>query len=334
MANLDEKKLREEISKGKIRSIYFLVSEDPERTDFLLRQLQLKIFGDASKNSIERYYGDDLNPASLMDSMRSSSLWEPNKLILVKQAERITAKQYEALMPLLSEDFERSTLVFLSTKIDARTKFAQALQKAKDQAVLVKFEELSAGEWNLFIQQYLRDLGKDLDDNARALLQDWTLSSLSELKHTLERAALYAGEAKTITKEHITAVGMKITPEDIFRFTGGILAGDSTAALSMLDNLLEQGEEPIALVALLARQYRWLLRILALRAEGKTDSSIASECRIFPAAAKVLFPASKRLGGKGVIRGLSVLSAADYSLKISKISSRHILTRLITDLSC
>jgi len=310
------------------------VSDDPERTDLFLRTLQQKIFGDQNqKNAIERRYGDELDASALMGSTRSASLWEPNKLILVKQSERITAKQYEALMPLLAEPFERCTLVFLSTKIDSRTKFAQALQKAKDHAVLVKFEELSSGEWNLFIQQYLRDLGKDLDDGARALLQEWTLSSLSELKHTLERAALYAGENKTITKEHITAVGMKITPEDIFRFTGGVLSGDSTAALSMLDTLLDQGEEPIALVALLAKQYRWLLRILALRAEGKNDSFIASECRIFPAAARVLFPASKRLGGKGVIRGLSSLSAADLALKSSKVSKQHILTRLVVDLS-
>lgn len=333
MANLDEKKAREELQKNKCRSFYFFVAEDPFKLDFFAELLRKALFSGGSTGGQELLYGDEVNASELLDNARTSTLWDPHKLILVRQAERITAKTMEGLMPLLQEPLERSTVVFLATKADARTKFIQALGKAKDHAVLVKLEHAEAGEWNLWVQSFLKELGKELSDDARALLQEWTAGSLSDLKHALERSALFAGDLPSIRLDHVRAVAIKVTPEDAYSFSGEVLSGDTSKALARLDVLLEQGEEPIALIGLLARQYRWLLSILSLRAEGQGDQAIASSCRIFPGAARVLFPASRKLGGKGVIRGLAALAEADLALKSSRVPPRHVMSRLLLDLT-
>lgn len=149
----------------------------------------------------------------------------------------------------------------------------------------------------------------------------------------MDRAALFAGGADEIRREHVSAVGYRASPEDVFRLSGGILSGDRAAALVMMETLMRQGEEPIALIGLLARQYRWLLGILALRAEGKADQNIASECGIYPNAAKLLFPASRRLGGKGVVKSLVALAEADHMLKSSRLPREHVLTKLVLTLT-
>jgi DNA polymerase-3 subunit delta len=192
----------------------------------------------------------------------------------------------------------------------------------------VKLDPSEGGEWSRWLQAFVKDTGKELSEDARPLLLEWTGSSLTELKSLVDRAALFAGGNSEIRREHVSAVGYRATPEDVFRLSGAILVGDRASVLALMETLVRQGEEPLALIGLIARQYRWLLGILALRAEGKPDAAIATECGIYPMAAKVLFPASRRLGGKGVIRGLVALADADHSLKSSRLPREHVLTKL------
>lgn len=333
MANLTEAKLREELQKKKLRSLYMLVSEDAFKLDYYAEQALRVLFPDGQPVVREVIYGDEIDPTALLDSARTLSLWDPHKFILVRQAERISAKNWEAMLELLDNTLERCTILFQAHKADGRMKFFQALGKAGDHCVQVKLDPSVGGEWNKWLQVFLKETGKELADEARPLLQEWTGSSLIELKHLVDRAALFAGGAPEIGREHVSAVGYRATAEDVFRLSGAILAGDRASVLGLMETLVRQGEEPIALIGLIARQYRWLLGILALRAEGKADAAIATECGIYPMAAKVLFPASRRLGGKGVIRGLVALADADHSLKSSRMPREHVLTKLALTLT-
>ena len=282
-------------------------------------------------NLEERFYGDEINAQKILDSSKTVSLFQNKKLIVIRNAEKISAKTWETLSGLF--EAQECTVLFLASKLDLRLKFAQAIQKAKDHCVLVKMEIPRDGEWNIWLESFLRELGKELAPEARELLNLWTYGSLMELKHALERAALFSGEDKTIRKSHIEAVAFRVSPEQIFDFSSAIMHGDRARALSQLETMLCQGEEPLALVGLLSRQYRWLLEILSQRAEGKTDAVIAANSHIFPVGAQILFPTSRRLGGKRVIQGLHLLSEADLNVKISKIPSQEILTNLVLELT-
>jgi DNA polymerase III subunit delta len=324
MANLSEAKLKEELQKGKLRALYAIVGEDAFKLDYYAERALRVLFPDGQPVVREVVYGDELEPPVLLDGARTLSLWDPHKFILVRQAERISAKNWEALGDLLANPPERCTVFFQTTKADGRMKFFQALAKAGDECVLVKLEPSVGGEWSKWLQAFLKDTGKELAEEARPLLQEWTGSSLTELKSLVDRAALFAGGAAEIRREHVSAVGYRATPEDVFRLSGAILAGDRASVLALMETLVRQGEEPIALIGLIARQYR---------AEGKADAAIASECGIYPTAAKVLFPASRRLGGKGVLRGLVALADADHCLKSSRLPREHVLTKLALTLT-
>lgn len=332
MAILSESKAREELQKKKLRSVYLFVGDDVLKQDHYSDMVARALFpeGQVSRDIV---YGDDLEPEKLLDDARTLSLWDPQKLILLRHGERVSAKQWETLLPLVQDPPERCVLVIQAAKVDGRMKFFQSVGKAGESVVQVKLEAPVGGEWNIWLQAFLKETGKEIDQGARDLLLEWSSGSLADLKHALHRAALFADEQPEIRREHVAAVGFKVSPEDVFQFSGGVLSGDRSIALGMLETLLKQGEEPIALVGLLARQYRWLLGILSSRAAGKGDAGIASEWGIFPGAAKVLFPASRRLGGKGVVAGLSRLAEADCLLKSSRLPADHVLTRLILQLT-
>ena len=62
MANLSESKLREELQKGKLRSLYFVVSEDAFKLDYYAERALRVLFPDGQPVVREIVYGDEIKP--------------------------------------------------------------------------------------------------------------------------------------------------------------------------------------------------------------------------------------------------------------------------------
>lgn len=145
------------------------MGDDAFKLDYYAEQALRVLFPDGQPVLREIVYGDEIDPPALLDSARTLSLWDPHKFILVRQAERITARSWEALMPLLENPLERCTILFQAAKTDGRMKFFQTLGKAGDDAVQVKLDPSAGGEWNEWLQAFLKETGKELAEEARPL---------------------------------------------------------------------------------------------------------------------------------------------------------------------
>lgn len=335
MAQLDEKKLREELARKKVRSFYYFCGEEQFKAQAALQDLKRTLFPEGPGDfDLQVFSGDEVKAARLLDAANSLGFFASSgrKLFLVKNADALPSKEWEALKPLVENPPEHQVLVFLGKKFDQRLKQFQWISKGGDALALVKFEAVRDSELPHWCGLLARDRGVKLEPEALRLLCEWAGADLYDLQQSLEKAALYAAPAVNITEEHVRAVNVRLRPESVFEFTEAVLHKRRAPALGQLQALLDQGEEPIALLALLVRQYRLVLQILARRAEGMGDESIVSDLRLYPRQAQTLFAASKRLGGKAVIRALDQLAEADRQLKSSREPGGFLLHRVAAEL--
>jgi len=333
MAVLDEKKLNESLSKKKLSPFYYFYGPEPMKMDAFVERIRLLLQEKSGENfSWEKFFGDEVNAEQLCDSSDSFSLWQKQKGILVKNAEAIPAKKWENLKKLIDDPNENTTLIFCASKADLRTKHIQWISKATNGAVLVACPEINEWEAGQWIKKFSKDLNKELSPEAVALLLDWSGNSLNELKQSIEKAALYEMGGKIIEADHIRAVHMRTKPESIFNFTDALLARNKKEALLQLTTILDQGEDPIALLGLIVRQYRWMLQILALKAEAKNEASIQTELRLYPRQAKNLFRFLQGQREQTVTQALQALVAADKAMKSSREPPRRVLERLTLQL--
>ncbi len=329
MAIVDEKKLQEDFSKKKLRSFYYFYGEELYKIDEAVGHIKKLLLKEVGENfQWETMFGDEVKAENLCDASDSFSLWQSRKGILVKNAEAIPAKQWERLKRLVENPNETTTLVFCASKADLRTKHIQWISKATDHAILVEFSAPEAWEAQQYLKKFVQAQGRELDPAAQQLLLEWSGHSLFELEQSIEKASLFSLGKKNISEEDIRAVQVRTRPESIFQFADALLSGNRASAMQELSKILEQGEDPIAILGLVARQYRWLLQILALRAEGKNESLIASELRLFPRQAKQLWQAAQKQGAPTVIRGLARIVEADKGLKSTREPAKMILERL------
>lgn len=325
MAQLEEKKAREEVAKGTLRPVYFCWGEDQFRAADFLGALRARF------SEVEVHHGDELDPSALVDSLKSLSLWQrERKLVLVRSADLISAKKWEQLAAIYSEPDEENVVVFLSVKADARTRHVQAMGKSPRVGV-IKFESLKEGEIGQWVTYFAKKSGKEIKAEARALVVEWCGTSLFDVAQTVEKAALFAGAAAAISEEHVNAVGVRSKGESVFPLVDSVLGGDLKSALDLIERLVP-GEEPLQILGLLSKQYHWMLRILALRAEGHSEEEISQRLRMHPMQFRKLSAAAKRFGAWRVAGCLGHVVGADLTLKSTREPARQVLDRLVMDL--
>lgn len=333
MAVLEEKKFAEELSKKKLHRLYYLYGEEPFKMDAAvekLRALLAKKTGEEFQWDV--YFGDEVKADQLCDASNNFSLWQKQKGVLIKNAESIPAKQWEGLRSLIDDPSENTTVIFCASKVDARTKAIQWITKAGEEVVLVHFHPAEAWELQQYAKTFAKEAGKELSPGANDLLLEWSGHSLYELKQSIEKAALFSPASPAIEEEHVRAVDVRTRPESIFLYTDALLSRNRKGALEQLETILRQGEDPIAILGLIARQYRWLLQILALKAEGKNEASIGSELRLFPRQAKALLRSAQNQGVYTVIRSLKAIVEADKTMKSTREPLKNVLERLTLNL--
>ncbi len=322
MAKLDEKSARDELKKAGPRSLYYLYGEEPYKLEDFAAQV-------SQGQTTEVYFGDELNPSEFLDAARTMSLFSVGqKVMIVRNADAITAKKWESLEPAWADDSSGSTIMFIATKADARTRHIQAIGK-HSRAAMVKFESVAQAEMASWVNVFARKEGKRVSEEARHFLVS-SSASLFDLKHNIEKAALFSGNSEEITMHHVEQTGARTREESVFSVMDAILAGNEKEALTGVTALLAQQEEPLGIIALLAKQYDSLLKILALKGEGKSDTELPKELGLHPFVAKKLIPIGRRLGPYSVIQALECLAEADFALKSTREPADLVLARALT----
>jgi DNA polymerase-3 subunit delta len=75
----------------------------------------------------------------------------------------------------------------------------------------------------------------------------------------MEKLCLYVGDTKTITAADVRAAFRDMAESWIFDFTGALAGGNAAVAVPLLRDLLAQGDHPLRLLAMIAREVRFLL---------------------------------------------------------------------------
>lgn len=103
-------------------------------------------------------------------------------------------------------------------------------------------------------------------------------------------------------------------------------------ALSFLDNLLREGEQPIGLVGVMSRMYRQLIEARQLPATTRGYQA-ASILRVPTSAAESILATARRIPKKELLDGLVALAEADSELKSSNPDPRAFIEVLIARLT-
>jgi DNA polymerase-3 subunit delta len=192
---------------------------------------------------------------------------------------------------------------------------------------LVEAAALSPGDRAPYLREALLDMGKRCAPGVMERIAG-SKGGLSFCIRELEKAAAYAGEADTITSDMADAV-LTVSPEsNIFRLVDELGRRRRSEALHELRALLENGEQPFAVFAMMLRQFRLIFRAKACLQAGMGRTQIAQTLKVQPFVAENAAAQGKRFSFAELESVMELLCDCDLAMK-SGVPYRQALEDII-----
>ncbi|MEW6544321.1 MAG: DNA polymerase III subunit delta [Nitrospirota bacterium] len=294
--NVRPQELSATIGRQGIASLYLVVGEEDCLRDQAVAAIRAAVLGGGSGASapdggLEAFnhdllYGDETGAAEILARAGEVPVFASRRLVMVKAAEKLPAREGEALLSYCKAPCDTTTLVFVAAKLDGRTKFAQGLGKA---AVVVDCSALT--EWDLtgWITREAVSLGVQLTGEAVQTLKERVLSlkdqaggALYPVRRELEKLAAYVPKGSIAGPAELEAVRGMEAGASVFDLTAAIAAGDRERVLRIAARNLEAGEAPVRILGSLVWQYRRIWKVKDLLRQGGTESEAARHLRMPP----------------------------------------------------
>ncbi len=272
----------------------------------------------------------------------------------------------ELLIEWLEGELPKSSVLIFTFNgsVDARSRLVKAINRV---GRYVSFAPLESGQSlrndKLFqdVTRKLEGSGKKITPGAFNLLRKRTGNNMSLIFEELDKLIAFVGEKEHIDERDIQTLVAHSSFDGIFALTDAIGKKSTSQALSSLHSVLNSGEPPIKVNALIARQIRLLLQAKLLVEKGNLKSTVvrlsyqtfvdtdfkllsgklsnllpqSAQINLFkqnPYAAYKVIQSIPYFGTEELIQALEKTLDADIQLKSSNLDAESILEQLVYEL--
>jgi len=324
---MDYKQAAREWSQGTVRPIYILHgSESYVMGEWLELLVASALDPDTKDFALSKYDLGETPLETAIEDAETIPFLSPRKLVIASGAYFLTGGRdpsraehnVEALQKYAAAPAEHAVLVLTvpADKLDERKKIVKTL---KASAVVLPFAPLGPAELPQWIGKKAAGWGVKIESDAIEALLERVGGSCATLANEMEKLSLYVGKGNAIRVEHVEALAIRTTEQNVFLLVEELAKLRPERAMTIFHDLLKEKEEPIKLLALIARQFRMMLGAKELMKQGFSGPQIASQLGAHPYAVKIAGEQAKRFRQETLERMLKELADLDVAMKTGAI---------------
>ncbi|MEK7702784.1 MAG: DNA polymerase III subunit delta [Nitrospirota bacterium] len=288
--------------------------------------LENAISAESRDFNYNRFAGEKASLSEIIYAAKSVSMMGGRKLIVVEEADLIEDSEGQ-LLSYLAAPVQMTTLILVAKKPDMRTKFFAALKK---QAVFIHCKALYENEIPGFIRSTGEQLGITLSNDAVLFLVEHLGKDLTLLHAELEKLSLHAGKQneKSVSLETAKHVVSGEKAQTVFDLINAIFEKDLKNALSRLAFMLDNGEAPLKILAMLL----WQFRMMAIGKEtllSESEAACGKKLSLPPFRVGLFLERLRLWQAFEIQTAFLLFKEADLQLKGSRLAPAIILEDLI-----
>jgi DNA polymerase-3 subunit delta len=306
-----------QIHKSTPAPVYLFLGEEEFFLDSCLAALKKATLEDATEAfNYDLVFGEETDAQEILTFCEMLPVVATRRLVAVKHIDKLRARSLEALQSYVMDPVSSTCLALIGTKLDGRSKATQTLRKS---AVVVECMPLSAREIPGWIRQYSATIKLRIDEPAIALMASASGQDLYTVKHELDKLATYLAPHTHATLADVQALLAGESSESVFEICNAIGRHDPASALLVMRTVIEAGEPPLRLLALLATQFRqlWKVKSLAQNAGGTrlTPDALAKTAGLSPFRVRSLLAQVNQFSTNDLRSAFASIAEADSRLK-------------------
>ena len=263
------KKLFEDVRAGRVRPLYFLHGPEEYMKREFLRELSKAVLpaGDRTFN-LDILYGGEFEAPAFDERVQAFPLFAQKRLLVLRDFDALSTSEREHVIERASQLPDGLVLVVESAVEKLETVAHKRLAElASRNGVAVQCAPLDESETLERVLARFRREEYKIDPDALDLLIESVGTALIDLSNEVDKILLAAGDSRHVTRELVEAVVGKYRTVTLFSVLDAAGSSAPGTLLPRLATLLESGEEPVFIVAMLLRRVVSLMEVQRVLAE-------------------------------------------------------------------
>lgn len=294
--------------------IYLLIGEE----SIIKKQIKdIIVKNNIDFNSVINYDLENDNIKNVIEDLNTYNLFGDKKIVIVKNINKLDD---EMIIEYLNNP-SSNILVFISyDELDKRKKINKEILRVSE-VINTKDVDLSS-----FIKDELKDY--TYDNDVVKLLKNRCCNNYFKISNELEKLKMLKIEEHNITKDDVLLYVKKSFDTNIFDLTNYINRKDIKKSLEVLKDLLNNSEDELRLLGLLANNFRTLYMIKNMMFKYN-DDYIIDTLKMHPYRLKMLKEQAINFSIEDLQKLIKKLGTIDINVKSGFIDKNGILEEFI-----
>lgn len=340
MPVVTEAQLNADIRSGKFFSVYFLYGEESFLTQTYAKRIKNKALGDGQVdiNLLELNGNPDMS--MLSDHVETLPFFADHRVIMVNDfnPDKISDEEAEGFTQLIKKVPDTTILVFYLTgfNFSPRTQKAKKLfDDIKQYACVCEFDQLNKMKVGELIRKKAAKQKRLISPTNAEYLAEITGCDMNLASVESTKLCCYVAEGQEITREIIDAMVAKQLETNVYALVNTMTAGNKSQAFSLLDELFEQGADPVELLPALSSAYAEYYYAKAAKNADVIPQQVAADFGY--SKGKASFAAKKyneaaKMDMDMLRRNMQIIFEADAKCKSANIDKRVLMEETVLKL--
>lgn len=272
------KRLKEDLKSGQLNQVYLLCGEEAYLKKYYKNELRKALVSPDDTMNYAYYEGKGIAVNEVIDLAETLPFFSERRLIMMENTGLFKSSAPE-LADYLKEMPDTTFMIFIESEIDKRGKLYKAVQAKGCVVELNKQDEDTLYRW---VAGYIKREGKQTDDSTIRYFLAKVGDDMENIQKELEKLFCYTLEKDRITKEDVEEICTEQITNQVFDMVNAVADKEQRKALDYYYDLLALKEPPLRILFLLSRQFKLLLEVKALDAQGVGRREIAEKVGLNP----------------------------------------------------
>ena len=249
------------------------------------------------------------------------------------KASRSDSQFLQDLVDYLPTMPDTARLFFLESKTLPKSNPVLKLAKSSELGHIKTFETPRGSGLANWVRTRAKQVDAEIEPRAVQALCTFVGDDLFQLDNEIAKLAAYTDRQRAITVQDIQLLTPHARQGSIFDLVDALGQRDGKTAALIYHTLLDAGEHPLAIMAMITRQFRLMIQVKELAPALGTHQAIARQLKQNPYPIRKILAQSRNFGFAQLRRIYHKLLDTDVAIKTGRIEPVLALDTLIAEIS-
>ena len=304
--------LLSDIQNETFKPVYLLHGDEAYLRVQYKNRLKDALTADGDTMNYSYYQGKDVNAAEVID-MSETMPFLADKRVIILENTGFAKDGNDALADYVNSGIPDTTVIIMVEQaVDKRTRLYKAIDKA---GRCVSFDIQNDDTLKKWILGRLKREGRQISAQTLDIFLETVGTDMYTIFGELEKLISYTMDRKSITQADVESVCCVRLQNRVFDMISLMGLKKSSEAVKIYHEILSLKESPYGVLALIVRQFNYMLQIGDMLSLGMNNKTIASNVGLSPYVVGKYIPQVKNFSIDEMKKILEACAETDHNVK-------------------